>query len=165
MGSHCIMSSCLVRGFFFSFASSSFSAVGLFWQLKDVPQMVEGFLESIVILWSSPNFILEFFTVGPEGAAPFRIAGKEAVQADILLASEVGPGNSREMLEASWLLSLPLSVLQLSSVLLAVLGIFGQHRQHFCLGRTRSGFFRNWSGGLCLDEVQREIYLLLWLYY
>lgn len=44
------------------------------------------------------------------------------MQADILLASQVGPGDSREMLEVSWMLSLPLSVLQLSSVQLAALG-------------------------------------------
>lgn len=44
------------------------------------------------------------------------------MQADILLASQVGPGDSREMLEASWMLSLPLSVLQLSSEQLAALG-------------------------------------------
>lgn len=44
------------------------------------------------------------------------------MQADILLASQVGPGDSMEMLEASWMLSLPLSVLQLSSVQLAALG-------------------------------------------
>lgn len=79
-----------------------------------------------------------------------------------MLASEVGPGNSREMLEASWILSLPLSVQQLSSVLLAVLGIFGQRGQ--LLFRKKWVFFGNSSGGLCLDEVQREIYLLPWLY-